>query len=63
MKTCSATNAAIGGVGFPLSRRAMNSLISMEKIDERITILMLEGNPRTTIQIATAPPMFLLKQN
>ena len=51
--TCSATkssvNAAIRGVGFLLSRRAMNSLINVEKINERIAILTLEGNPRTTI--------------
>ena len=51
--TCSATknsvNAAIGGVGFLLSRRAMNSLINVEKNNERIAILTLESNPRTTI--------------
>ena len=51
--TCSATkncvNAATGGVGFLLSRRAMDSLINVQKINERIAILMLERNPRTTI--------------
>ena len=49
MKTSSATNAAIGGVGFLLTRRAMNSLINVEKIGKRIAILTLKGNPRTTI--------------
>ena len=51
--TCSSTknspSAAIGGVGFLLPRRAMNSLINMEKINERIAILTVEVNPRTTI--------------
>ena len=40
--TCSATktsvSAAIGGVGFLLSRRANNSIIYMEKNNERIAI-------------------------
>ena len=47
--TKNSVNAAVGGVGFLLSRRAMNSLINVEKINERVTILTLEGNPRTTI--------------
>ena len=51
--TCSAiknpVSAATGGVGFLLSRRAMNSFTNVEKINERIAILTLEGNPRTTI--------------
>ena len=57
--TCSATknsvNAAIRGVEFLLSRRAMNSLINVEKINERIAILTLEGNPRTTIVNCYSP--------
>ena len=51
--TCSAiknpVSAATSGVGFLLSRRAMNSFTNVEKINERIAILTLEGNPRTTI--------------
>ena len=50
--TCSAiknpVSAATSGVGFLLSRRAMNSFTNVEKINERIAILTLEGNPRTT---------------
>ena len=50
--TCSAIKNsvnAIGGVRFLLSRRPMNSLINMGKINERIAIPTLGGNPRTTI--------------
>ena len=51
LPTCSAiknpVSAATGGVGFLLSRRAMNSFTN--EINERIAILTLEGNPRTTI--------------
>ena len=47
--TKNSVSAAVGGVGFLLSRRGMNSLINVEKINERVAILTPEGNPRTTI--------------
>ena len=57
--TCSVTknsvNAATGGVGFLLSRRAMNSLTNVEKINKRIAILTLEGMPRPTVINSYSP--------
>ena len=48
--TASATknscNATVGGVGFLISPRAHKSLLSVEKINSRIILLHLNGNPK-----------------
>ena len=57
--TASATknscNATVGGVGFLISPRAHKSLLSVEKINSRIILLHLDGNPKLTVISAYAP--------
>ena len=53
--TKNSCNASIGGVGFLLSPKASNNLISVESISPRIMIIELEGNPKITIICAYSP--------
>ena len=48
-------SAAIGGVGMLLSPRVLNSLNSIEKIQPRIMIATLDGNPGTMIISCYSP--------
>lgn len=48
-------NATIGGVGFALSKRAMDSCININNISDRITSLTLDGNPCTSIICCYSP--------
>ena len=53
--TKNSANASTGGIGFLLSLRAYNNLVSAESISPRILIIELLGNPRTTIICAYSP--------
>ena len=57
--TASATkntvNATVGGVGFLISPKAQKSLLSVEKINSRIILLHLNGNPTLSVISAYAP--------
>ena len=57
--TASATknsiNATVGGVGFLLSPRIQKSLLSVEKINSRIVILHINGNPRLSVICCYSP--------
>ena len=48
-------NSTIGGNGVLLSSKAMDNLISIEKISPRLIVLELDGNPKTTILCAYSP--------
>ena len=48
-------NAAVRGVGFLLSDRAMKAVKSVEKVSNRIIVLNLTGNPKATIICAYSP--------
>ena len=48
-------NESTGGVGFLLSPKACENLISVEKISPRVLILELEGNPKSTIISCYSP--------
>ena len=48
-------NATIGGVGFLLSARASSNLLNIESISDRIMLLELEGNPKTTVLCIYCP--------
>ncbi|RXN37861.1 LINE-1 retrotransposable element ORF2 [Labeo rohita] len=52
---CSATPKGQGGVGILMNSRLSKSLISTEKISERIMVAHFAGNPVTTLIIAYAP--------
>ena len=47
--TKSSINATVGGVGFLLSPRVQKSLLSVEKINSRISILYINGSPRFSV--------------
>ena len=57
--TASATkntiNATVGGVGFLLSPRIQKSLLSVEKINSRIILLHINGNPRLSTICCYSP--------
>ena len=57
--TCSAwwndVNAAVGGVGIMINKRASNVLSEVIKWNERIIIATFEGNPKTTIIVHYSP--------
>ena len=56
--TSSATknaNSSVGGIGFLLSSKACDNLISVESISPRLMVLELDGNPKTTIICAYSP--------
>ena len=53
--TQNSTEAAVGGVGILLSKRAMKYLVSVEKISSRIMVVTLSGNPTTTIVVVYSP--------
>ena len=48
-------NASVGGVGFLLSPKASNNLLSVESISSRILVIELEGNPKTTVICVYSP--------
>lgn len=48
-------NASVGGVGFLLSPRVQKSLLSVEKINSRISILHVNGNPRLSVVSCYSP--------
>ena len=53
--TKNSVNASVGGVGFLLSPRAQKSLLSVDKISSRITILHINGNPRLSVICCYSP--------
>ena len=53
--TKNSSNSSVGGVGFLLSSKASNNLLSVETISPRIMIIELEGNPKVTIICAYSP--------
>lgn len=53
--TKNANNSSVGGVGFLLSSKAFDNLISVESISPRLMVLELDGNPKTTIICAYSP--------
>ena len=48
-------NAAVGGVGIMINKKASNVLSGVIKRNERIIIATFEGNPKTTIIFHYAP--------
>ena len=48
-------NSSVGGVGFLLSSKASDNLLSVEPISPRITVIELVGNPKTTIISVYSP--------
>ena len=48
-------NSTVGGVGFLLSPKASDNLLSIETITSRIMVLELGGNPKTTIVCVYSP--------
>ena len=50
-----ASNSTIGGNGVLLSSKANDNLISIDKISDRLIVLVLDGNPKTTIVCAYSP--------
>ena len=40
------SNASVGGVGFLLSSKACDNLVSVESISPRVMVLELDGNPK-----------------
>ena len=48
-------NAAVGGVGIMINKRASNVLSEVIKWNERIIIATFEGNPKTTIFVHYSP--------
>ena len=53
--TKNASNSTVGGIGFLLSSKACDNLISIESISPRLMVLELDGNPTTTIICAYSP--------
>ena len=53
--TKNSNNSTVGGVGFLLSSKASNNLLSIESISPRIIVLELEGNPKTTVICVYSP--------
>ncbi len=53
--TKNSQNASIGGVGFLISPRVFKSLNSVEKINSRIILLHIKGNPKLTVICCYAP--------
>ncbi|XP_063691562.1 craniofacial development protein 2-like [Bolinopsis microptera] len=53
--TKNSVNASVGGVGFLLSPRIQKSLLSVEKVNSRIILLHVNGNPRLTVLSCYAP--------
>ena len=53
--TKNASNSSVGGIGFLLSSKACDNLISVESISPRLMVLELDGNPKTTIICAYSP--------
>ena len=49
------TNSTVGGVGFLLSPKASDNLLSIETISPRILLLELDGNPKTTLVCVYSP--------
>ena len=49
------SNSSTGGVGLLLSPRATASLISVDKISDRILIANFNGNPTTTVTSCYSP--------
>ena len=48
-------NASIGRVGFLLSQKVLNCCISIEKVNDHIIKIDLEGNPHTSIICCYSP--------
>ena len=48
-------NSTVGGVGILLSQKASDNLLNVESISSRIMVLVLEGNPRTTVICVYSP--------
>lgn len=48
-------NSSVGGVGILLSPKAMENLLSVEKISPRVVIANFKGNPRTTVVSCYSP--------
>ena len=53
--TKNTSGATVGGVGFLISSRVSENLVSVESISPRIFLLELHGNPKSTIICAYSP--------
>ena len=53
--TKNSSNSSVGGVGFLISSRVSENLVSVESISPRILLLELHGNPKSTIICAYSP--------
>ena len=53
-------NSTVGGIGFLLSPKAIDNLLTVESISPRIMVLELGGNPKTTI-VCVYVPLTLLQ--
>ena len=53
--TKNTSGSTIGGVGFLVSSRVSENLVSVEPISPRIIVLELQGNPKSTIICAYSP--------
>ena len=48
-------NASVGGVGFLISPRVRKSLLSVEKVSSRISVIHINGNPRLSVVSCYSP--------
>ncbi|XP_029633813.1 craniofacial development protein 2-like [Octopus sinensis] len=48
-------NSTVGGIGFLLSSKASDTLLSIESISPRIMVLEIDGNPKTTLVCVYSP--------
>ena len=55
-------NAAVGGVGMHIGPGALKSQMNIEKLQPRITVARLNGNPPQKSSPVTAVPMLVTKQ-
>ena len=53
--TKNTSGSTVGGVGFLISSRVSENLVSVESISPRILLLELHGNPKSTIICAYSP--------
>ncbi|XP_036369762.1 uncharacterized protein LOC118768073 [Octopus sinensis] len=48
-------NSTVGGIGFLLSSKASDTLLSIESISPRIMVLEIDGNPKPTLVCVYSP--------
>ncbi|XP_029654053.1 uncharacterized protein LOC115227321, partial [Octopus sinensis] len=56
-------NSTVGGIGFLLSSKASDTLLSIESISPRIMVLEIDGNPKTTLDPMRPSLLSTLKQS